>query len=577
MISKSQSAEILRLYHAEKWKVGTIARQLHVHHGTVRRVLRRAGVTLPSGRLKPSITDPYVPLIIETLAKYPGVPITQETDDGPTKTMMEAIFAAFDQYESDMNAYRTMAAMRQNAEDGYFNGSKAPFGFEVVKVDRGKNKRGKLVPSPEEIPTYNEALRIYVEGSGAKATARELNRRGLRHRGRRWRKDHILRLIDEDAAIGTYYWGKTDSRTGKRRDRGEWVPIDVEPIIDHGLFDLARRLRQERDPENSPGKTTSSPLLLSRLVQCGKCGSTYTLETSGKRRPITQDQYRYYNCRAFLREGKESCSGNRICVEVLERLVLDNIAEALFTPERCGTILEQLSEEAEDYKQRTRKRRKLLNRQVADITERIKRWESAFEEGVEELDVVLPRLRELRDKRGQLEREVADLVAAPQPPAPSLEAPETIRRFRDFLADVLIAADTHVTKSYLRFLVEKVEVHEAAINIVPRDSSAAALMASEKVSPGAERLLEGTVLTPGDGWLRVRRSLRTLSVNAFGTDSYLRTDPRRRSRCDSENLRRERWDRFAASHRPIVSPSPRGRVPSGHVERKRGVPAPAGL
>lgn len=77
MISKSQSAEILRLYHAEKWKVGTIARQLHVHHGTVRRVLRRAGVTLPSGRLKPSITDPYVPLIIETLAKYPGVPASR--------------------------------------------------------------------------------------------------------------------------------------------------------------------------------------------------------------------------------------------------------------------------------------------------------------------------------------------------------------------------------------------------------------------------------------------------------------------------------------------------------------------
>lgn len=74
MISKSQSAEILRLYHAEKWKVGTIARQLGVHHGTVRRVLRRAGVTIPSRSLRPSITDPYVPLIIETLAKYPKLP-----------------------------------------------------------------------------------------------------------------------------------------------------------------------------------------------------------------------------------------------------------------------------------------------------------------------------------------------------------------------------------------------------------------------------------------------------------------------------------------------------------------------
>ena len=28
-------AQILRYYHVEKWRVGTIARQLRVHHGTV--------------------------------------------------------------------------------------------------------------------------------------------------------------------------------------------------------------------------------------------------------------------------------------------------------------------------------------------------------------------------------------------------------------------------------------------------------------------------------------------------------------------------------------------------------------
>jgi hypothetical protein len=28
-------AKILRYFHVEKWKVGTIARQLGVHHGTV--------------------------------------------------------------------------------------------------------------------------------------------------------------------------------------------------------------------------------------------------------------------------------------------------------------------------------------------------------------------------------------------------------------------------------------------------------------------------------------------------------------------------------------------------------------
>jgi hypothetical protein len=36
-------AQILRFYHAEKWTMGTIARQLHIHHSVVRRVLAQAG------------------------------------------------------------------------------------------------------------------------------------------------------------------------------------------------------------------------------------------------------------------------------------------------------------------------------------------------------------------------------------------------------------------------------------------------------------------------------------------------------------------------------------------------------
>ena len=37
-------AQILRYYHVEKWRCGTIARQLHVHRGTVQRVLAQAGL-----------------------------------------------------------------------------------------------------------------------------------------------------------------------------------------------------------------------------------------------------------------------------------------------------------------------------------------------------------------------------------------------------------------------------------------------------------------------------------------------------------------------------------------------------
>lgn len=77
MITKEQAAEVVRLFHAEKWKIGTIAAQLGLHHGTVRRTLAREGVAAPSRVSKPSIVAPYVPLIVETLDTYPRLPASR--------------------------------------------------------------------------------------------------------------------------------------------------------------------------------------------------------------------------------------------------------------------------------------------------------------------------------------------------------------------------------------------------------------------------------------------------------------------------------------------------------------------
>ncbi len=64
-------AQILRYYHAEKWRVGTIARQLHVHHYTVRRVLAQAGLPCIDEPPRRSKIDPYVPFIQQTLQNFP--------------------------------------------------------------------------------------------------------------------------------------------------------------------------------------------------------------------------------------------------------------------------------------------------------------------------------------------------------------------------------------------------------------------------------------------------------------------------------------------------------------------------
>jgi transposase len=70
-ISPETEAQVLRYYHAEHWRIGTIAAQLRVHHGTVTRVLAQAGLPRLGRPRRASRLDPYLPFIRETLEQFP--------------------------------------------------------------------------------------------------------------------------------------------------------------------------------------------------------------------------------------------------------------------------------------------------------------------------------------------------------------------------------------------------------------------------------------------------------------------------------------------------------------------------
>ena len=70
-ISSDLEAKIKRYYYVEHWRVGTISRQLGVHHGTVKRVLSQVGVSKNELLTQASMVEPYLPFILETLEKHP--------------------------------------------------------------------------------------------------------------------------------------------------------------------------------------------------------------------------------------------------------------------------------------------------------------------------------------------------------------------------------------------------------------------------------------------------------------------------------------------------------------------------
>lgn len=70
-ITSDLETKIARYYYVEKWRVGTIASQLGIHHSTVQRVLSKKGVEPKTLVSQISILDPFLPFIQEQLRQYP--------------------------------------------------------------------------------------------------------------------------------------------------------------------------------------------------------------------------------------------------------------------------------------------------------------------------------------------------------------------------------------------------------------------------------------------------------------------------------------------------------------------------
>ncbi len=404
------------------------------------------------------------------------VSITQEVSDDPTGNFIEGIFELQDQYESDINAYHTLRGMKENARRGYFNGSKPPFGYrvETIQDERG-NLKGRLVPDEREAAIVRRMFDLYVNGLdgrrvGVKQLAEILNQEGrLYRKGHKWSKQRVQNRLCDPVYIGEYYFNKKDGRTGKCKPREEWIPVPVEPIIDRELFEKAKRVREHYRPSAElPPSVAGSPLLLTGLLRCGKCGARMTLET-GK-----GGAYRYYNCSNYLRRGKSSCPGNRVPQRELEQQILEHLADKLFTIERIRGLVRQLAAELAKFRRRNSEKIRPLRRQLDDVRARIKRHYEAIEAGAVDLHLVGERIRELKQEEADLAARL-EQVDRPKQIPPYLFKTENLQKIQANLRQIFLSDQHGLAKRYLNLLLRRIEIEGDEVRLQGDTSALCAL------------------------------------------------------------------------------------------------------
>ncbi|MCE5257247.1 MAG: recombinase family protein, partial [Spirochaetaceae bacterium] len=212
--------------------------------------------------------------------------ITQETSDDSAGRMVRRIFSMFDEYQSQENAKHTLRAMKENARQGYFNGSKPPYGYRAVEAAGlgNKGKKKKLEIDELEASIVRSIFDLYLNGKdghsiGIVAIAAHLTDLDMTRRGTRWRKNRVHEILTDRVYIGEYYFNKKRTKTGEAKPDSEWVKIDVPPIVERSVFERAAERLKSRSPAIIAPRVVNTPNLLTGLLRCGKCGSAMTLAT----------------------------------------------------------------------------------------------------------------------------------------------------------------------------------------------------------------------------------------------------------------------------------------------------------
>ena len=214
-----------------------------------------------------------------------------------------------------------------SVQNGNYIASLPPYGYQKVVIREGKKKCNTLEPHPDEAPIVKLIFEMYADGVGSTSIADRLTEMHIpAPRGKAWRMDTIITLLNNEHYIGKVFWNKKktvrtvrDGEVLERRPNAEEYLVyeGKHPAIISAELWEAVQARKGLNPPNK--KAANFHNVLAGLLVCRECGSVLIRRLNTKAGGTQKSAPRYV-CRMHRQCG----NGSAIVDEVLEK-----VAEAL--------------------------------------------------------------------------------------------------------------------------------------------------------------------------------------------------------------------------------------------------------
>ncbi len=402
----------------------------------------------------------------KTLLRNKGIDvisINEPVDDSPTGRLLEGVIESIDEFYSSNMGQEIRRGMRENASRGFFNGSRAPYGFRVVAVRDGEKTRNKLEPESENAASIKAVRRMFdmaMKDLGCKEIAKILNNDGCRTaKGERWGRTTVHKVLTNETYTGALVWG---GRRGYPAARSGDPPIRVEnawpAIIDRDTFQRVQRKMAANRPAIIHPRTVPSTYLLSGMLYCS-CGRAMIGHSARCGR------YFYYLCSRSFRQGTEACAARRLPKEKLEKIVVEHIRNDILNNENLEKMALVVNEEFHSANAGLKERLDIIDTELRDVRSRLSKLYDAIETGRITLDDISSRIHELKDRQDELNRGRLVLEAEMIAKGEERIDVEMVKTYAQDLRAMIEEASLTERKAFLRSFIKRIEIHGDQVRV----------------------------------------------------------------------------------------------------------------
>lgn len=379
--------------------------------------------------------------------------VKENFDESYTGDFMRSVMAAAAKLDNDMRIERFNRGKRQKARRGFFVSGKPPMGYV-----KDRNSLGGLAIDPDNAELVKMIFDEYVNNDASiHGLAQRLNRDG-EYKPRysdKWNVSSLNKILRNPAYVGKVYYNKNINIDGKmkKRDKSEWIEINIPPMIDQVLFDKAQaRLDESRD---SIRKKAKRFYMLSGMVFCADCGKVYggQAQRAGYNRRITDG--------IFYRHSTNygHCRNHSISANLLDPVVWDLVQGVLLDPEKLKRGYDEALAVKTKTNEKTRERFVALTKEKEKLEAKLK----SLTEMMLDPEVRMTKAEYL-DHRKSIQSQIASTIQLMdqcgqiivQMPTP-IEF-ESLEKFSSIVKDVLVNHKDQITPQWKREILRKLHI-----------------------------------------------------------------------------------------------------------------------